>query len=57
MIAQQTHPAVEELINSGAQRGFVTYDELNTLLPDEFVDPDKLDELLDPMSMTRPSDH
>jgi RNA polymerase primary sigma factor len=46
VIAQQTHPAVEELIHSGAQRGFVTYDELNTLLPDEFVEPDKLDELL-----------
>ncbi|MCC7191582.1 MAG: RNA polymerase sigma factor RpoD [Phycisphaeraceae bacterium] len=45
MIAE-THPAVAELIESGKRRGFITYDELNTLLPDEMVEPDKLDELL-----------
>ncbi len=46
MIAAQTHPAVAELIESGRQRGFITFDELNALLPDELVDPDKLDDLL-----------
>ncbi len=45
MIAE-THPAMAELIESGKKRGYVTYDELNTLLPDEMVEPDKLDELL-----------
>jgi RNA polymerase primary sigma factor len=40
------HPAVAELIESGKVRGFITYDELNTLLPDELVEPDRLDELL-----------
>ena len=40
------HPAVMELISSGKHRGYLTYDELNTLLPDELVEPDKLDELL-----------
>ncbi len=40
------HPAVVELIESGKARGFITYDELNTLLPDEYVDPERIDELL-----------
>ena len=40
------HPAVLELIQGGLQRGFITFDELNALLPDEYVDPDKIDELL-----------
>jgi len=46
LILSQIHPAIEELIGSGIKRGYVTYDELNALLPDEFVEPDKLDELL-----------
>ncbi len=46
MNTTKIHPAVEELIESGRKRGYVTYDELNALLPDEFVEPDKLDELL-----------
>ena len=41
-----THPAVNELIESGVKRGYITYDELNELLPDEMVDPDKIDEIL-----------
>ncbi|MBI1336133.1 MAG: RNA polymerase sigma factor RpoD [Phycisphaera sp.] len=40
------HPAVAELIEAGKTRGFITYDDLNALLPDEMVDPDKIDELL-----------
>ncbi|MEE9212650.1 MAG: RNA polymerase sigma factor RpoD [Phycisphaeraceae bacterium] len=35
-----------ELVECGRQRGYITYDELNTLLPDEMVEPDKIDELL-----------
>ena len=46
MIAEETHPAVAELIEIGQKRGFITYEELNTSLPDEMVDPDKLDDLL-----------
>ena len=42
----ETHPAVNELIESGVKRGYITYDELNELLPDEMVEPDKIDELL-----------
>jgi len=42
----QEYSAVTELIDSGKQRGFITYDELNAALPDEMVEPDKLDVLL-----------
>jgi RNA polymerase primary sigma factor len=40
------HPAVMELIDSGRQRRFLTFDQLNALLPDDYVEPDKVDELL-----------
>ena len=39
-------PAMEELIVQGQKRGFITYDELNTALPDQMVDPHRTDELL-----------
>jgi RNA polymerase primary sigma factor len=45
-VATQMHPAVTELIGMGRQRGWVTYDDLNSLLPDALVEPDKLDDLL-----------
>jgi len=37
------NPALQELIDAGLERGFITYEELNTALPDEMVDPMKLD--------------
>ena len=40
------HPDVQELITMGKNRGFITYDELISLLPDEMVEPDRIDELL-----------
>jgi len=46
VIEEHTHPAIEELTRHGKERGFVTYDELNTLLPDEHVEPDPIDKLL-----------
>ncbi|HEX9898973.1 MAG TPA: RNA polymerase sigma factor region1.1 domain-containing protein, partial [Candidatus Methylomirabilis sp.] len=46
MIVTEMHPAVSELVEHGKTQGFITYDDLNALLPDEMVDPDKLDELL-----------
>ena len=38
--------SLQELALHGAKRGWVSYEELNTVLPDAFVDPDRLDELL-----------
>ncbi|MEX2216296.1 MAG: RNA polymerase sigma factor RpoD [Phycisphaeraceae bacterium] len=46
VIVEETHPALKELIESGKARGFIAYEELNTSLPDEMVDPDRIDELL-----------
>ncbi|MEM9418869.1 MAG: RNA polymerase sigma factor RpoD [Planctomycetota bacterium] len=40
------NPAVLELIAAGQQHGVISFDQLNALLPDNYVDPDKLDELL-----------
>jgi len=37
---------VQALLDLGTSRGFLTYEELNTRLPDEVVSPDKLDSLL-----------
>jgi len=46
LINDVIHPAVRELIEDSQRTGFVTFDQLNALLPDEYVDPDKVDELL-----------
>ncbi len=40
------HPAVQELIGGGRKRGFITFDELNALLPDQYVAPLKVEDLL-----------
>ncbi len=40
------HPTLRELIELGTRRKWISYEELNTTLPDEMVDPEKLDELL-----------
>ncbi|MEM9916340.1 MAG: sigma-70 factor domain-containing protein, partial [Planctomycetota bacterium] len=40
------NPAVLELIAAGQEHGVISFDQLNALLPDNYVDPDKLDELL-----------
>jgi len=35
-----------QLFDHGKRRGWISYEEINTCLPDEYVDPDRLDELL-----------
>ena len=37
---------LQELITQGKSQGYLTYDEVTEYLPDEAVDPDKLDSLL-----------
>ena len=37
---------VAKLIEKGKKRGYITYDEVNELLPDEHISPDKIDEIL-----------
>lgn len=45
-MTEHTHPAVAELIECGKQYGCITFDQLIALLPDEMVEPDKVDLLL-----------
>jgi RNA polymerase primary sigma factor len=47
--ADSLGPEVKSLIEKGKERGFVTYDELNKVLPDDIVSPDKLDAVLQKM--------
>ena len=40
------HPVLTSLLDTGRCRGWLSYEELNNTLPDEWVDPDRLHELL-----------
>jgi RNA polymerase primary sigma factor len=40
------HPSLYALLDAGRQRQWISYEEINTSLPDEMVHPDKIDELL-----------
>ncbi|MHC4711127.1 MAG: RNA polymerase sigma factor region1.1 domain-containing protein, partial [Planctomycetota bacterium] len=42
----EMHPTLRELVEISAKRKWISYEEINTALPDEMVDPEKLDELL-----------
>ncbi|MEI6128341.1 MAG: RNA polymerase sigma factor region1.1 domain-containing protein, partial [Pseudomonadota bacterium] len=37
---------VKQLIDIGKEKGFLTYDEVNDVLPPEMVSPDQIDELM-----------
>ncbi|RNC82938.1 MAG: RNA polymerase sigma factor RpoD [Phycisphaera sp.] len=43
---QQYHPALDDLIELGKDRGWLSYEEVNNTLPDEMIEPEALDELL-----------
>ena len=43
---EEAENRVRILLDLGTSRGYLTYEELNTKLPDEVVSPDKLDSLL-----------
>lgn len=43
---EEAQARVNHLLELGTTRGYLTYEELNTKLPDEVVSPDKLDSLL-----------
>jgi RNA polymerase primary sigma factor len=48
-VTDKLSPEVRTLVEEGRKRGFVTYDELNKVLPDDLVSPDKLDTILQMM--------
>ena len=37
---------IQALIDRGKQQGFLTYEEMNNLLPNETISPDGIDEIL-----------
>jgi len=43
----QLHPTLRSLLELARTRGWVSYEEINTTLPDEMVDMERLDELLE----------
>ncbi len=50
-VLKELPDVLRQLVETGLQRGWVAYEELNTALPDEYVDPDRLDELLVQLEM------
>lgn len=42
----ELHPAMAQLLELAHKRGWLSYEELNNTLPDEMVDPARIDELL-----------
>ena len=38
--------SLKALFEHGQKRGWICYEEINTVLPDAFVDPDRIDEIL-----------
>ena len=42
----QADKDLQELVATGKAQGYLTYDQVNEYLPDEAVNPDKLDNLL-----------
>ena len=42
----ELHQPLRSLVELSARRKWMSYEELNTCVPDEMVDPEKLDELL-----------
>ncbi|MDP6312015.1 MAG: RNA polymerase sigma factor region1.1 domain-containing protein, partial [Phycisphaerales bacterium] len=40
------HPTLRDLLQFSSKRGWMSFEELNTALPDEYIRPDKMNELL-----------
>ena len=40
------HPALHELLALGSTRKWIAYEEINNTLPDDFVDPERIDDFL-----------
>ena len=44
--SQVSKKAIQELLSKGKQQGFLTYDEINELLPEDMLSPEQIDETL-----------
>ena len=45
-VLEHYHPALDDLIELGKDRGWLSYEEVNNTIPDEMIEPEALDELL-----------
>jgi RNA polymerase primary sigma factor len=45
-VINDVHPAVGSLLDLGRRRGWMSYEEINNTIPDEMVDPDRINEFL-----------
>ena len=41
-----TKKAIKDLVSKGKKQGYLTYDEINEVLPDEMLSPEKIDETI-----------
>jgi len=41
-----TKKVIKELVSKGREQGYLTYDEINEVLPDEMLSPDQIDETI-----------
>lgn len=46
MIKEEEMPKIKQLISLGRGKGYLTYDEVNDLLPSDIVAPDQIDDFL-----------
>ena len=46
MAKKATTDQVNQLIDMGKEKGFLTYEEVNDVLPSEVVSPDQIDDLM-----------
>ena len=42
----ESHPVLQDLVTASEKRGWVSYEEINTCLPDCYVDPDAIDVMI-----------
>ncbi|MFT5462121.1 MAG: hypothetical protein ACI8QS_000993, partial [Planctomycetota bacterium] len=44
-MTQKLEQTIETLIEEGTRKGFLTYGEINSILEDQFVPPEQMDQL------------
>ena len=50
-----TKRAIMELLTKGKKQGYLTYDEINELLPEDMLSPEQIDETLINLGYTEPT--
>ena len=50
MALEDKYDDIKKLVDAGKEKGYLTYDQVNELIPQDVVSPDDLDDLLTTMS-------